>query len=247
MYLKLIRKFNSSEKITVYFETSYSAGIYINEYLRGNEIFPLKEFVEDYRGTMFGTTELMNFIITLRKYYQRAKNKFAFIGIDLEFQKNITEKMLKYTSLNKNSDIYRRILRNRQNTEHLAHLDDAHFEVEREEILTQNFLELYHDTINALCFMGAWHTRIRSNDKNFSKEIKKHHFNVLSIELMYQNSRRTIKEDGVFKSIQIDDKYDKEKYSMYGRFGIMKEDTSQGVLVLDNCNSLDMMFHTCPQ
>lgn len=95
-YLELIKKFNSNEKITVFFETSYSAGLYINEYINGNEIFPLKEFIKDYKGTMFGSYELEKFIISLKKYNRRTKNKIEFIGIDLEYQKLITQKMIEY-------------------------------------------------------------------------------------------------------------------------------------------------------
>ena len=74
-YLKIIKKFNSREKINIYFETSVSAGMYIDQYINNVAIFPIQAFIESYGGTMFGTMAFQQFIISLRKYNQRAKRK----------------------------------------------------------------------------------------------------------------------------------------------------------------------------
>ena len=63
----------------IFFETSFTAGLYINEYIKGNEIFHLKEFIDDYKGTMLGNYEFKEFIKKLKIYNRRAKNKLDFI------------------------------------------------------------------------------------------------------------------------------------------------------------------------
>ena len=51
-YLKIIKKYNAREKSNIYFEIGISAGIYINEFINGNEIFSLDDFIADFKGTM---------------------------------------------------------------------------------------------------------------------------------------------------------------------------------------------------
>lgn len=94
--------------------------------------------------------------------------------------------------------------------------------------------------MKAICFMGAWHTRDNSKDWNFVKEIRKKLNNILSIEIMYKRSMRTIKNENKFQTISIDDSVDTKKYRMYGKLGINKTNSLEGVLILENCEELKM-------
>ena len=240
--MKLIKKFNSCEKINVYFETSISAGIYINEYINGKEIFPIKDFLEDYKGTMFGTREFQNFIIYLKRYNQRAKRKINFYGVDLEFQKHITEKILEYVPREYKNTWRNRIVKNQTNTLKINSLDEKNFEIQRENILVNNFLEIYEP--NSICYMGAWHVRNDSYDDNFVKKIKSKNISLLSIEIIYQNSKMTIKANNEFKIVKVNDDFDKKQYQKYGDFYIMKNDSNQGIMPLENCVNTEMISLT---
>lgn len=242
MYLQLIKRFNAKEKIEIYFETSYSAGIYINEYINGHEIFPIKEFINDYKGTMLGSVEFENFIISLKKYNQRAKNKIIFYGIDLEFQKKITTKISEYMLKKNSKEIYNYINKNKEKINSINSLDDAHFEMKRESYLVNNFNYIYKKSkISSICFMGAWHVRDNSDDRNFIKEIRKNNSNILALEIMYKNSTRTIKEDNQFKTVKLNDNFDKNNYTMYGKIGILKSNKNQGIIHLEKCEKLKML------
>ena len=242
-YLKLIKRFNRKEKITVFFETSYSAGVYINEYINGNEIFPLKEFVNDYKGTMLGSYELERFIISLKKYNNKCKNKIQFVGIDLEFQNKTIQKMLEYSRINNLKDVHETIVENDNNTKAIKKLNDKEYEVKREEYLVYNFNNLYASAKNkkGLCFMGAWHIRDYSEDLNFIKEIRKYISNILSVEILYKNSMRTIKDSTGFNVISIDDDFERNKYIIYGNIGINKTNPFEGILILENCEELEII------
>lgn len=234
-YLRLIKKFNSCEKINVYFETSVSAGVYIDEYINGNELFPLEEFLEDYKRTMFGTKDFQTFILSLREYNKRAKRKIKFNGIDLEFQKHITQRIKKCTS-----KLNAHIKANEESTIKIKSLNDKDFEIEREKALVKNFFQVYEP--NAICFMGAWHTRNNSNDENFVKSVQEKNINFLSIEILYQDSIRTVQTSEGFETININDTFDKEEYKKYGAFCIAKNESKKGIFVLKNCKGTKMIL-----
>lgn len=238
-YLKLIKKFNSYDNINVYFEISISAGIYIDEYINGREIFSINEFIEDFKGTMLGTSDFKDFVVSLKKYNKRAKRKINFYGIDLEFQKRIAEKMKEYLLKDTDETLYNRIISNQENTVKIDNLDDRDFEIKREETLFQNLLEIYQP--NSICYMGAWHTRNSNYDENFAKKVQSKNIRALSVELLYQNSKRTIKTDKGFEVVKVNDVFDRTMYKKYGKIYIMKNDWCQGIIALKNCKSTKMI------
>ena len=51
---------------------------------------------------------------------------------------------------------------------------------------------------------------------------------------------RTIKNENKFQTISIDDSIDTNKYRMYGKLGINKANSLEGVLILKNGEELKM-------
>lgn len=225
----------------MFFETSYSAGIYINEYIHGNEIYPLREFITSYQGTMFGSLDFEDFLTNLQKYNKRAKHKINFVGIDLEYQKEITLKMLEYCRQNKMKSEFETILNNQKETISLQNLTDSDYEKKREKLLIKHFLVRYQKQIEVLCFMGAWHVRDNSKEVNFVKEIRKEKLKLLSLEVLYQDSKRTTKQNDKFKIVKVNDKINMDDYHIYYGIGISKANSKLGMILLKDCNALKMI------
>lgn len=185
----------------------------------------------------------MYFIIKLRKYNLRAKNKIMFYGIDLEYQKNITKKMLNFTSNNNLTSIFSKIKNNLELTNDIANLKENQYEVLRERLLINNFMEDYFllDSKNLLCFMGAWHIVDNSKNNNFVKSIRKRLKSALSLEIKYISSKRTIIDNKHFKVIDVDDMLVYDKYNMFENIGILKTNSLQGIIILNNCHQLKMI------
>lgn len=225
----------------MFFETSYSAGIYINEFIHGNEVYPLREFITSYQGTMFGSFEFENFLIKLQKYNKKAKHKIIFVGIDLEYQRKITPKMLEYCRQNKMKSEYEIILKNQKETVFLQNLTDSDYEKKREKLLIKHFLVHYPKQREVLCFMGAWHVRDNLQDMNFVKEIRKENLKLLSLEIFYQHSKRTIQDGDRFKIEKVNDKFEENDYKMFHCIGICKTNDKVGRIILRNCHELKMI------
>lgn len=213
----------------------------MNEFIQGNEIYPLREFIYAYRGTMLGSSEFETFLIKLQKYNRRAKYKFQFIGIDLEYQGEITQKMLRYTKQNKMKVEYEQIIKNQKETVSIQNLEDNVYEIQREKLLIKHFLVHYPKQREVLCFMGAWHVRDHSKDVNFVKVIRKEQLKLLSLEIFYQHSKRTIQEDGRFKIEKVNDKFEENEYKMFHGIGICKTNDKVGRIILRNCHELKMI------
>ena len=225
----------------MYFEVSISAGAYINEYINGNTIFSIDDFIDNYRETMFGTKEFQNFIVGLKKYNKNTKRKIDFYGIDLEFQKDITKKVQEYLTLEHKTSIKNRIMDNQEKTTEINALDEKNFEIQREAVLLNNFVNVYKS--NSLCYLGAWHIRQNSNDENFVKNLVKQHprTQMLAVELLYKNSKRTVQDNKKYKIINVNDEFNEDDYHKYGDIFILKADNSQGVMVLENCINTKML------
>ena len=190
---------------------------------------------------MFGTKKFEQFLLELRDYYQKTSNKIKVYGIDMEFQGVITDRMLEHTMKNNLKKEYNAIMGNKISTRIAKNYDEEKFQDFREKLLGSNFEKFFKQRSKALCFMGAGHADADSEDQNFVKTLNNKHRSVFSSEVMYVNSKRTVREENEFKTVRVNDKYSKEDYSMYGSFGINREDKGQGIQVLSNCHHTKML------
>ncbi len=244
-----IKRFKPNDNNTLYilFETGISAGLYINEYIHGNEVFDINDFVKSYKGTMLGSIEFADFVRKLKKYVSRVNYKVEFYGIDLEYQRFVTDKMLDYIG---DLPISKAIKKNLKNTELINNYDDEKYGKYREKFLFQNFktiidyigLDKDFANSNIIGFVGAWHVREFEKSESLAQMIRRIlKKKVLSIETLYKYSRRTVKEDGIFKVVKVNDELEESNYKKFGTYYISKENDSIGTYLLSNCHSLKML------
>ena len=231
---------NQDENFTVLFEIGYSSGIYIDEYINDNEIIPLDEFILNFKGRMVGCLKFKDFIIELKKYNQSIKNKIKFIGIDLEYQKNIAEIILEVLKEQNRKVEWGILKENLIHTNECEVLDDNFYEKARENYLYKNFLTHYDSEKNYICFMGAYHTKIEIKNNLINQIIDKK-ISFLTLEMIYQNSQRTIKEQGEFKIIEINDELNEGEYLRQEDILIKKTDERIGKILIKNAKFLKML------
>lgn len=209
--MKYIQKQNNNKELNIGLELGYSAGIFINEFIHGNEIYNIDEFIEDFKGTVLYTQFLKEYILKLKEYIQKG-NKVIVIGIDIEHQKHIAEKVLKY--LKKEQDI-QNINRNIEYSEKIKDFDDISYEIAREEYLYINFNK-YFNNKECICFMGAYHTSLEKKDgyntKPLCTRLNTELDNMLSIEIKYINTKRKIKNGNEFEIIKVNDEIDENVF-----------------------------------
>jgi len=226
--MKYVQDFNKEVQLNIGLELGYSAGIYINEYIHGNEIYNIDEFIEDFKNILIYTKYLKEYILNLKECVESG-NKVKVIGIDIEHQRHIAEKILKYTD-NK-EDIYN-IQRNIEYAETIKDYDDISYEIAREEYLYNNFNKYFKNT-ECICFMGAYHTSLEKKDgyntNPLCTRLKNELDNMLSIEVKYINTNRKIKNGNYFEIIKVNDIIDEniefdeiyiDESSIYVRNGI---------------------------
>lgn len=205
--MKYVQKQNNNE-LNIGLELGYSAGIYINEYIHGNEIYDINEFIEEFKGTVFYTKYLKKYILKLKEHVQLG-NKINIIGIDIEHQKHIAEKVLKYVN---NEEDLLNIQSNIKYAEKIRNFDDISYEIAREEYLYSNFNKYFKDT-ECICFMGAYHTSLVKKDEYNTNplctRLKSELNNILSIEIKYINTNRKIKNGNDFEIIKVNDAVEK--------------------------------------
>lgn len=211
MYLDKIKALNTNNLVCM-LEIGYSSGVYIDNYINGNEIFSLDDFVISFKNTMLGSWDFKEFIINLKEYNKTLKGKIHIIGIDVEHQKNIAVKMLEYAKTQKIKNIELNVEKNIQNVMYLDSLSDTEYEIQREKILFNNIFENYNKEKDYICFMGLYHTKYNSKDYNVVKMIDEKKISFLSVDVIYKNTIRTIKDNDKFKSIVVNDSFEKEEH-----------------------------------
>lgn len=241
LYINKIKSFNEDNLVCI-LEVGYSSGIYIDNYINGIEIFPLKDFVLEFKNTMMGSYEYGVFIKKLKDYNKTLKNKIHVIGIDVEYQENIALKILNYVNENGLEYEKNNIEKNIDNVKYLNNLSESDYEIEREKMLYNNFVNYYKKEKNYICFMGLYHTKYNSEDNNLVMMLKKYKINFIGIEIIYKNTFRTIRENDEFKVIKIDDAIMLEEYDFYPDKNIYLKNEQEGAVFIKNGNALKMIY-----
>lgn len=240
LYINEIKNFNEDNLVCI-LEVGYSSGVYIDNYINGNEIFPLKDFVLEFKNTMMGSFEFGRFIKKLKEHNKTLKNKIHIIGIDVEYQKKIALKVLKYVNENGLKYEKNNIEKNIDNVKHLNNLSESNYEIEREKILYNNFVTYYKKEKDYICFMGLYHTKYHSEDNNLVKMLEKDKINFISIDIIYKNTFRTIMENEGFKVIKINDAIMLEEYDFYPDKNIYLKNEYEGAVLIKNGKELKMI------